>query len=365
MSLLGCYAIFCTKHLICKENKQCLPTVQHSKKMYNIEFLRIIFTITVLCYHLSQTLKLWNCVLSVEFFFILSGYFLVCTFNPQKDIFTFIKQRVIRFLPLIVFASLVRGLFASKINVNNMLSDFLFLPVPGLNNGIGLVNVAWYISILFWVSLFFFYLLKNYKTETVNLLIGVITFFSYTLLVSNGHWSARAVINDLLHVNLLRGLGAMGLGYFLARYMQNFPTQISKNKVFYTFLEIFTLSYGVLTLFIKSIHLSNSLYTILLYVLLIYLFINKKGYVSIFFDKPIWGKLSKYCLSIYLVQGVVVYDILKISMKYYSDFIYAHKIITMIVFVVLSFVWGIFAHYYIEKNFLKFLKNNNNKEINN
>lgn len=51
----------------------------------NVEFLRIVFTLGVVCTHFFFRLNIPNYGgYGVEFFFILSGYFLALTYNPEK-----------------------------------------------------------------------------------------------------------------------------------------------------------------------------------------------------------------------------------------------------------------------------------------
>ncbi|MBQ8347648.1 MAG: hypothetical protein IJY17_08630 [Alphaproteobacteria bacterium] len=60
-------------------------------KMMNMEFLRIVFTLSVVCCHFIGNLKIWNSAwISVEFFFILSGFLLIDTFNPERTVQNFL-----------------------------------------------------------------------------------------------------------------------------------------------------------------------------------------------------------------------------------------------------------------------------------
>ena len=254
-------------------------------KMENIEFLRIIFTLCVICYHFYDELKIWNeGRLGVEFFFILSGFFLTWTFNKERTVLEFIGKKITRFLPVIVFAALVRSIFSWKLNISNMLSDFLFLPVPGLHNEIGYVNVAWYLSILIWASLFYFYILKYYKKETVNVIIGLIVFFSYVAIVSIGDWGARESVNAFIKINMLRGLGGMGLGYFLAEFMKITSIEKKKTRYKYSILEGVVLVYSFTCLFYQKIFPTNPFYVVCCFIVYVYYFTGM-AYTTNFKDK--------------------------------------------------------------------------------
>ena len=87
-------------------------------KIQNIEFLRIMFTTFVICFHFFSNLKIWcNGWLGVEFFFILSGFFLVYTFKSNLNVLSFIKQKISRFVPLLIFVSLVRYFVKSNLYI--------------------------------------------------------------------------------------------------------------------------------------------------------------------------------------------------------------------------------------------------------
>ena len=76
----------------------------------NIEFLRIFFTLGVVCSHFFECIHLWNGGgRGVEFFFILSGYLFAWTWRSDRNIGDFMKQKFIRFVPLTVFGGLMCG----------------------------------------------------------------------------------------------------------------------------------------------------------------------------------------------------------------------------------------------------------------
>ncbi len=54
-----------------------------NKRIGNIEFLRFVFSLCFVLYHaMIPEMKMWGGYLGVEFFFILSGYFM------EKHIYT-------------------------------------------------------------------------------------------------------------------------------------------------------------------------------------------------------------------------------------------------------------------------------------
>lgn len=319
-------------------------------KMLNIEFLRIIFTLGIVFTHVansccSERLDIWNYAgLGVEFFFILSGFLLACTFNPEKTVLTFLKSKIIRFLPLILFVSAVRGIFANQINVTNMFSDFLFLPVPGLHYTAGFVNVAWYINVMLWVSLFYFYLMKFYKKETVNIIIGLITFFAYTALISKG-WDRLGTINEFVKINLLRALGGMGVGYFLKQISEVLKI---KTTPLYNLFEFLIITFAISAMYVQKISMSNPVYYIILFAVVIFCFVQKKGKVSLFFEKPVFASLSKYALSVYLAQEIITTDLFGYAFSKYPEILKQHSFLTVSITLFLACMLGVVVHHAVE-----------------
>ena len=88
----------------------------------NVEFLRLIFTFGVVVCHFAEKLEIttegW---LSVDFFFILSGFFLAVTFRPDRSTENFIKSKIIHFTPLLFLFALL-----SKPKIIPVLSNVFF-----------------------------------------------------------------------------------------------------------------------------------------------------------------------------------------------------------------------------------------------
>ena len=97
-----------------------MPIIGYKQKFKNIEFLRYLFTFVIIYFHSVKMRSLYinydayenlrtlaiNADLSVDFFFIMAGFFLFYTFNPDKfAVITFMQKRITRLLPNIIFVS--------------------------------------------------------------------------------------------------------------------------------------------------------------------------------------------------------------------------------------------------------------------
>lgn len=339
-----------------------------------MEFLRIIFTVGVLCYHFFPRLELWNrgCY-GVVFFFILSGFLLHYTFSQDKTVPNFIIKKLVRFVPLIIFGSLLRILFVSKIDISMIFADLFLMPATGLYGKFGYNTVSWYIQALFWVSLFYFYLFKTKKKENVNLMMGLFAFFGLVAVIKRGI-GINSFLGDvgdigyIFNMQLIYCLSCMALGYWISQIYNLCDKQkiiTNASKIFYTVLEAFVLSYSILLMFIKKLYPGNIAFMCISFSALIILFLLKRGWISQFFEKSCWKKISKYCLAIYLVQCVIVYDSFGWVLAKYSDFMMGYKLIAIFVTILCCFIVGILAHYLVEipcyNFFAKWFKGSKNK----
>ncbi|MBO7332573.1 MAG: acyltransferase family protein, partial [Alphaproteobacteria bacterium] len=129
------------------------------KYFNNLDFFRIIFTFVLVLFHLSELVKTPNWVprgghyVAVEFFFMLSGFLL---FFENVELGTFIKKRWIRLAPVVLFQVYLMDFFIYGNPRTDMLLGAFFLDVGIRHN----FYVSWFVPVLFWSSVFYFFL-KN------------------------------------------------------------------------------------------------------------------------------------------------------------------------------------------------------------
>ena len=328
-------------------------------KLMNLEFLRIIFMLVIVWCHFCDNMKFWFASwLGVEFFFVLSGFLFVLTFKPERTYVELIKDKLIRFMPLVFFLGLVRHIFYKKGYLNTV-SDFFFLTPLGLHKTPGVASGSWYIGILVVVSIFYRYLLKTKKEEDANFIIIILSFISAVILTQfdwkKGYWYSIEPNIVPLSFAILRGLLGMGVGFFTGRfYLLHRAKRSSKKTPF--IIEAAVLVFSVVPLFWEKIYPKNPIYMLMLFSLLILIFANKNGMISNFFEKKIFCRISKYCLSLYLTHFIIAYSGLYFCLKHYPDWIKAHLFSTAALYFLSSFILAFFAHYIIEVPAAYFLK---------
>ncbi len=325
------------------------------KRYYNIDFLRIVLINAILLHHfLHAATGVWNRGgLAVEFFFIIAGFLFNLTFKIQQTTLDFIAKKLIRFMPLLIFTSLTLA-FCTKFRIQIILADLFLLQKTGLwtaNGGFGYNSPAWFIAVLFWVLLFIFYLRKNTNEKITNLILGGLTFYSLIIIANNLHPAIR----------IFGGLGSIGIGYFCAELVKVLPaiSQAVKSK-FVTLVEITMLSYLSYILFTSS-PVSNKIGIMFLMGILVLLFYCQKGYVSAILNKPIFTKISAYVFPIYITHSIFYHP--------HPFFKYFHKLcddvlIVCITGITVSWIFGIFAYYVIEKPVAQYMSRLYNDFIN-
>ena len=322
-------------------------------KMQNIEFLRIVFTLVILLFHIHGMFHYFSKGrYAVEFFFILSGFFFALTYDRAPTVIDFIKRKFIRFTPAIIFCSIACGISKTNIDFSTLSADWLFWSNTGLFNGDSYTIAAWYISVLFWVTLLYFYLLKNHRKETVYALIGVLTFLAYAACVRFGFGRLNGLgdkgnIGYMITLSMMRGVGGIGLGFFLAQFYMNRDQEKMRFKTWqYTIAELALLIMPCLSMFYKPMLPTNLMLLVVSYAALIYLFLIKKGHISRFFDKPIFSKLSRYTLIIYVSHQPVTIPFLEYLGV--SPSLFDHKIFGIVVYIMAFCLVGAVIHHVIE-----------------
>lgn len=342
-SVMGSISVFQNRNLPKEPEK--LP------KMMNLEFLRIVFTVIVVWHHFVDNFKIWRAGwLGVEFFFILSGFLLVLTFKPEKTAVSFIKNKWIRFMPLTLYGGALWLVFENKIIGTRLFADVFFYACSGIWKGGGYNNPGWYISVLFVVSLFYFYMMKVFKKDVVNFFVGIIAFFS-TVYVVNYDNKFIGVTNGWM----LRGLACIGLGYFLAEIYKLLKEKSVVHQRTYNFVELGIFVFAVLNIVVKPWY-AGYVVACLAFAGLILMFALRKGAVSNFFEKPVFAKIAKYCLAVYLTHYVICRKILNLLLAKHSDWILSHSAVSIACVLLSVVALGVFAHHVIEKPASKALK---------
>ena len=359
------------------KSSECLKQKTH---YYNLDFCRFVFVLLIVNFHNflhEDTLyKRFSDIdfyqkmhqmssrayIFVEFFFILSGFFLAHTFFTKKELTfsEFVKQKIVRLWPMLFFSLLcyyITSLFQwGTFNFYNDVLHLLFLQSVGMelswvNNG-----PAWFLSSLFWNSIFIFYLLKNYTLKNVNLFLAVAGMISLAAMVQFGQGSIAAIgpktmINNLLPTPFLRGFIGISLGYFLYCFISPYQKKQQDTKIKkigFTSLEIFLFVFLVYYTSMNTFPFNNDVFLLFVIFCLIALFLLEKGCFSKLLNNKKMLYFGNFSFSIYMLQEIAFRFTDHVIFPYKS-FVHNHFIFIWLVSTLIVIFFGIVGDIIVNK----------------
>lgn len=319
-------------------------------KLGSIELLRFIFASTIMLFHIGIFINensilfipIKRSYIMVDFFFIISGYFLYSNIDKNKSYREFLIKKIIRLFPLFFLCSFIA-------NQDGILYYLLFL------NNLGLISlkyhlVSWFVSCLFYASLFYFFLIKNLKTDVLCFLTSILVYLSYLIVLNSYDYATGSSVNifNYINVGVLRSIGGIGLGILLKILFDSFPIKIEKNNFKYYIFSIIEITF--LISFIAFVFcgkkIENDLGILIIFSFIFYFLINNKTFFSNLINKDIFNKLGRYSYSIYLVQAPFLKFILDKKEHFKSLF---GSDILIIILTIFGIILGILAYYFIEQ----------------
>ena len=313
------------------------------RKNLPIEFLRFVF-MTILCIWHSGVTIVHHGYLAVEFFAILSGFFIEVSVRKATALspFLFTMKRIKHFLPVIVVTiipSLFIGIKDPKLNatINTI------IPIPIYDNGIfGSVYNAplWYIGCLITGGYFIYALSLNFNRAYSSIIFAALPLLVYTF-IFQGH-----IGESIEH----RGFGIIGPFYMpLWRIMAGLSVGICLHRMLFTHshwfenhtilvnIALLSSMAALAALFYFPQYLDQ--YSLLIFVVLIAAAFIQKSLLSILFQSKIWGFLGG--LTLYML---FVHRPIKTFVKYYivdtnsSYYIIIYLSVVLIVSVVVKYI---------------------------
>ena len=351
------------------------------QKIKNIELLRFLFILSIIACHLNQGIT--NVVdnpiyknfctsthlswLPVDFFFIISGFFLFGNIDYSQNFLGFAIKKLKRLMPTVLGILLITFILSLFTPYHWIKHENLFTILNIQNVGLtfqnGSIPPSWFVSSLFWGMCFYFYLGKIVPKKVFNFISACLIFICYSIFVHvPNNWN---IINYYYFINIgmVRALAGIGLGYFVRMLYNDYSEVIKlkfntlKSKIIFSALEIylfFTLFYY---LCFHASSYANVLFEILIFLLLFICFLMHKGILSQLFENNLSAFLGQFTYSIFL-SHYLVKDLWNIYiMNKCQHLVIYHPIINIVSVFVVSIVVGILTYYLIEKPSAKFLKN--------
>ena len=331
----------------------------------SIEFLRFFFSWLIVYHHMSVIKPFlpdipmhqrFSC-LAVDFFFILSGFFLFYTMNNEQTVLEFLGKKFKRLWAVVAFY------VVSFICLNSFNADPYFknmhdtvYPLLFLNNvGITLQRSGplWYVSVLVFVSLFYFYLYKALSKRTANLITGLLVWAAYVCIVNAQKGTISGymeIYNGIFCMGILRGIGGMGLGIFLC-YLYGDKNLLLSNrdkpswKI--TLLEIAILAWLTYAMYMAPLYIKNAILFIIAFVVLICFFLTERGYFSRLFNFHFSEVLGKYSYSIFLCHMPLLF-LFRCVLQSHGELTHFEQILSLSLVYLIVLSVGIIVYHLIE-----------------
>lgn len=350
-------------------------------RFYNLDFLRFLFALVIVNHHLSYKvfpvmaekfswlgsvrLDASKGYMGVEFFFILSGVFLcACLERKEENIALFALKKIIRLWPLLFF-SIVCFWAASRFDLvkyekyDNVL-NLLFLQTTGLALRYGNNESAWFVSCLFWGSLFYFTLYQK-APKNFFWIVSLLVWFSFTLMVQSNKGNFNAQLKQVypfLSFGILKAIAEIGLGLLVWKtYLflaEKIPSSL-RMKIVFGVIEIFLFCFVFNSQAFRRLKFQNDLLMTLSIACLILVFMLQKSFLSVALNRKIFGALGAISYAVYIMQEVCFIFFRKYIAVYGPVFPVSIQTV-YISCLIITVLFGVVCYLCVEKPLFRYLQ---------
>ncbi len=342
-------------------------------RIYAIDFIRWLLALAIVYFHIlhasiipyvpkeSVYLHLRDlsdyAAVIVECFFILSGFFFVKTFcrHSAVSMYDFAKHRFIRLWPVLAFYFIVMLVFFGG-SFYQTIYNLAFLQCVGLTADMH--GITWYVSPLFWASLFYFALFKCITTtQRRNLVIGIIVYLGYmaNMVAVKGGFS-RVVVYGIVSLALARALAGMGMGILFFEWSKAMHEQRKEDRahngvsaVVCSSIELSSIALLAIDFFYKPLANRNQFIVVIAFSLLLLTMSLGDGVVYRAINRKWLGYLGRYSYSVYVMQSVSFGLLAKIFWGRNKAFVAENPAVTIFFSVMVSTLVGIVVYHLVER----------------
>ena len=311
-----------------------------------ISFWKFLFCIMIIMFHSyvfapgNESLFFNKGYIAVEFFFIVSGFFMAKTALIKKDTsqthlgketFHFIFKKLKTFLPYAILGGLVAlvlQLFYKNLTIYKSLSsiwDMLLLRMTGIDCNV-VIGQAWYISAMLLCMTLLYPILRKYKYNFIYIFAPLIVLlgfgwlsYTYDCINNPEDWTG------FLYKGVIRAFVDLTLGTIIYALYEKIKNVDFTNlgKFIITIIEIFGF---VFTFFMAQFAPSKTYDFILIPILAIsvLLALSEKTLEYKLFSNKIFFWLESFSLSLFMfhhiARNIIRDDIIFTSMPYLEKF---------------------------------------------
>lgn len=285
------------------------------------------------------------------------------SFEKSGSVVFVMRKNIARLWPVLffsVFCAFILSLFKltyfhkyGNICALLFLDDAYSVNIP-TNNG-----AAWYINVMFWGYVCYYCVLKLFDHEKRLYVISLVVFCCYSVLLDKLHLYNQPQMFGIVTIPMVRGIAGMGLGYLISEFYRRYtflPNRSYIRMTLYTVVELFVLYLLIRTAIIKKLDIAFPI-ILICFLLLFFLFLFKKGWVSCLLDRPAVSFMGKYCFSIYMMQEIMFPIVNRVLWKNSCFGASVFPVFNMICGIMLCIILGVFTYHLVEKPMRNFLLN--------
>jgi len=209
-----------------------------SQRRYSIDFFKFIFMLIIVLWHSDKCDWLVRGYIPVEFYFVLSGYFLFASFvkHPEVSAVKYTWNKAVRFFPeystVLVIYSIVdyisrvkNGLSLPIVDViKRFFAELFFVQTIGPFPS-GVNYPCWYLSVLVYGGFVVYLLLRLNSKLSIRLFLPVIVILFYSFIFSRGSLNQQWDTVFGISIPFLRGIAGLSLGVILGGLSQSFKVE--------------------------------------------------------------------------------------------------------------------------------------------
>lgn len=342
-------------------------TIVHYKdrEFKNIEFLRFMLVMYVVLEHLAVELAPLGERYSIfynfmnfgrsQLFFVIAGFFLFYNDKQlENTVFFFVKKRWPRMSSLLIFATIlgyimihfdfVRQPLEANI-LNAILLNFLtdsnwFMIIPG-----------WYVNSLFLLSVLFFIIFKVFEKKYAIFITIFIAVICCNLNARDVRFGSSLIWERISGASFSLSLGVLLSECYKKLYNSKkyLGKIIDKDTVIITIIELFAFCVLCVSLYGRGlgVYLGNTMMSACL-VLLIWLFLIRKGLISKILNNNISIYFGKYTYSIFITHYIVVLFVRIYLIPNHLNWTQMHFFVVSFGTVISSLLLAIVCHHLVE-----------------
>lgn len=284
-----------------------------NNRLLSAEALRFIFMIIIALWHFGRINPFTHGYIAVDFFFILSGYFIYRSYIKHKyDAVEYTIAKLKRFFPEYIIVFVIAFFLKLQILLrDNNIVTVLFNAISEgtLIHSIGIFsgNVnppSWYISVLLIGGGILYSMLFYNKKLSVGIIFPLFILFSYTYLLGfNGSIEQFATIGFVCQP-LIRGMAGMALGVVLSVYSSKYREVLAQK---HEYLDVFSLIAAVVVgvLLFENRNYDNM--ALLAFCMLVLSCSISNSLMNKIFKSQIWAKLGGVTFEMLLVHSPIIW----------------------------------------------------------